>query len=727
MDPVVNQAYSPVSSPPGGYTRSSATVPEGGWDDMDNNEYCPALLSHVRGVDPGLARTIPSARLRAVNEEAEKQLALCAELAVPGGGRAFGRWVSQTRERRVGGMGVWVDELSAFLEYGRAWEELSPAERDCARRHEIVQELGHFSRIMGLDEILVRPVPPLTPADAWRRTLDTERFLWLLTERRFLRGVLRERLPQPRVISPSGHWNVTGRTVSMRRARDPAALLVLFCNGGETVEACRELASVGERLLCRGPMEFSLHLLDYYAFLRGLRIRVEIVGFAESLGGDATLLITGHAGVFIVTPDVSRPYRYQPHTRHVMAEESAQLGGLSSARCMRWRIDGGTPGIVFALPPTLCGHSTPWLIGRINAANARGWVHPQNNLRRACEAFSSRYWPVSFSRRAGEASGPSRAAPLNLRSLICEHATLDTLFANARGVIIEAGHVHADRQAGPDQELGFRLGQALAEECRARAPHLSITCVTMVDDDHVCNVLDYRAFLETATRTSFSLDELIFESSPLVKSIAGDMVRVLLQRGMSGRGEVLRRADNLYLLLSGGQEVIELVEGLSGAGRTACILYDAALTFYKRARRPLQRIYASRQPEVGDPHARLLQTYAEVTGSTERLRRAQTAVPPVRLTWEVLHGPCLDMPYWNVGRAAGEGYLVINIIENFYRPQQLKLNRLLAVVGLEPVHTLFFAPGGTQVKWETGIVAGAADTPNGLVALEPPTPRFIVA
>jgi hypothetical protein len=345
------------------------------------------------------------------------------------------------------------------------------------------------------------------------------------------------------------------------------------------------------------------------------------------------------------------------------------------------------------------GHDEASLSKELSRPNRKTRIHLNENLSRT---FLSGLVAVLKPQVADSHAGSDAEAVRNyLTSATASHAGPVTLS-------VEVGHVHADRELGPIQERGIDLGGLLAREIsavnrtRAAGCAIDVEVVPMIDDDHVVNRLSYSRYQGILANKGVPAAEIVLESSPIILDIACDLLKTAV-RG-DGRGYILEnRGDNLYL--ESGALRLELVESTDQEMRVGCIVYDTALTVYRSARAQMQELFRARTGHLGNVHQEMIDTYDSLAHPQERAEYRQRLDKLWKKPFSSIIAepatPYLDA-YRDVQRKRavnGQKLIVLNILEDYYEPLELKVRQLAELLGVDiSLDCLLFSPYGAGLR-----------------------------
>ncbi|WP_405657886.1 hypothetical protein [Streptomyces sp. NBC_00079] len=660
-------------------SRTASTVP----DDAVNS----LLLEHFTPVDAGVHRDLAAETTRRHVRDLMKRLSTAAEITRPGeGAMLIARACAESPpDERL------LRDVDAVLEFGRPYGLLAPEEKAKALRAEIRQEVLHFDRIMDLDH-LDQGARPLKH----RRDFvhddgvlgGAERILVLVHERLVLRGARPARWQDVSSVAQQ-LIGKAGDGARLERTRYPVLGAVAAGRGAA------DLLGAFERYAIRHPLPVALGLADYLLH----NSQTEPQGLvAASLHTDAAATRTvemwaaGRASWLVLARDgfrqrvVDRGFLDGTPTGSDTTRYGHAMRTLGDEQWLVLALDGGEIAQADHLEDEL---NQPGRSGRIDLAVALGRLLGQT--------------PYTLVKPGPV---PAMAAPTVADSEEDLKAVCRDLLAGSRGVdlSLECGHVHADREVGAAQIRGLELGARLVDILRQEADRLGVSATVdvtpMVDDDHVLNRFRFADYQDLFRSRGLAVDDLILESSPLPRAVAHDVLRRAVSR--DGQGYRLRRiGSNLYL--ESGDLRVEMVEDLEGEMRNGCVMFEIGLIAYRAARR---RIMAAFTELTGHDAEVLHEDMAHAyDGQSDPAQRAA-----VRTEFEYLYADSWDeviatperTPFLDAfeetlaeREQAGRRTVVLNVIEDYYRPQQEKVSKVARILGIQlPMHALFFSPHG---------------------------------
>lgn len=639
------------------------------------------------------ASLLPAARERHVGDLV-KRLSIAAELSCAGGSARLAAELaapaSAADAGNAGGPGGLISRLDALVEFGRLPAELTGTERDQAGRSQIRDEILHFDRIMDLESLRSGRDLKRRRENVWDTgaLAAAERLLTLTYERRVLRGGEQPEWLSTGAGQPGRITAVEGTGAVLVRESAPRLVAVAAGPG-----AARCLARL-QKYCGKHPLGVAIGLLDYEMYMNGEQPCALAAAAAADWFGARRVKVwaCGDALAFTARRD---GYAQQAGPLAVLAGDAA--GSRSTAYGRAVFEPGPGERLVLALgrPARDAGELSELL----SRPNRSGRILLQDNAVRALGTGL-----VAVFKPQQEAA-PQQEAEQAVRDY------LDARVASWPGAVhlsVEVGHVHADRELGPIQERGIDLGVLLTRELarlnagRAAGCQAGLEIVPMIDDDHVVNRLSYARYQRVLAGKGVPATEIVLESSPAILDIACDLLRVAVRR--AGRGYALeRRGANLYL--ESGALRIELVEDVEGEMRIGCVVYDTALTLYRAARGAMRAVFAERSGYDGDLHQDMLASYDGLASPADRAEYRARMDKLWKRPFAVIAAqpgtPYLDA-YAAVQRARaerGETAIVLNILEDYYEPLELKVRQLAALLGVQiSLECLLFSPYGAGLR-----------------------------
>jgi hypothetical protein len=660
------------------------------------------LLQNFTPLDTGVQADLDEGVVRGHVGDLVQRLALTAEIVAPG--RGAGRVLSALGDAAPG-TDV-LGELDALIEFGRHRADLTADEQEKADRSELRQEILHFDRIMDLEALrdgrrvlkrrrdVAHTAGPVAAA---------ERLFVLAIERQIIR---RERSGQYYDLSstPQRYLAAAGGGVTLSRTVTPYVHAVAL--GEQDGEAGAALERL-ERYALYHPLPVVFALLRYEAFLDERPLPPLA---AVSLGRDAS-------GGIVAEILSTGAFSWTVLTRDGYAQRVVDRGAIAP--------DADAADVSF-------GHATvtvpdeAWLLltsgdaftavgdlgAVLNERGRNGRIDLRANLARFVAG------PVLTVKGQSLPAAPSTEdADAEERAEIGAYAATLVPEGGSLHLSLECGHVHADREIGPAQLRGLRMGAALVDRLREQPGAVTVDVTPMVDDDHVLNRFSFRSYRDLYASHGLGVDDLILESSPLPRAVAHDILRRAVA-GDGGRYKLATIGGNLYLETADMR--LELVEDLNGEMRNGCVLFEVGLVMYRAARAALTDVFWEK---VGggrhDLHGAMSDGYDSLRDPLDREELRLKYETLYRDPWPTVLETVDDTPFIDAylrtlaeREQAGTRSVVLNVLEDYYRPQQIKVARLAQLLDIPlPMNAVFFSPYGTGLDaWSADAVGqGGAD------------------
>jgi hypothetical protein len=632
---------------------------------------------------------LPAARERHVGDLV-KRLSIAAELSCGGGSARLARTLAEPAGPGAEDPDGLIGRLDALVEFGRLPAELSGTDLEQAGRSQIRDEILHFDRIMDLESLGDGRDLKRRRENVWDTgpLAAAERLLTLTYERRILRGDEQPEWLSAASAQPGRVTAIEG--VGAVLVRESAPQLVAVAAGpGASGCLARLQAYCGKH-----PLGVAIGLLDYEMHMNGEQPCTLAAAAAADWFGARRVKVwaCGDAAAFKARRD---GYDQEAGELTVLAGDPA--GSRSTAYGRAVFEIGPAERLVLALGRP--GHRREELSRLLSQPNKSGRILLHDNAVRALGTGLVAVFKPQ----------PAAAPPQEAEQAVGEYLTSRVAsWPGAVRLSVEVGHVHADRELGPIQERGIDLGVELAGQVarlnaeRGEARQVDLEIVPMIDDDHVVNRLSYARYQRVLAGKGVPAAEIVLESSPSILDIACDLLKVAVRR--DGQGYTLqRRGANLYL--ESGILRIELVEDVEDGMRIGCVVYDTALTLYRAARPVMRAVFADRSGYDGDLHQDMLVSYDKLDHPADRAdyrcRMDKLWKRPFAAIAAEPGTPYLDayaaLQRDRAGR--GETAIVLNILEDYYEPLELKVRQLAALLGVEiSLECLLFSPYGAGLR-----------------------------
>lgn len=672
-------------------------------------ETAKLILESLTPIDSGVFADLSGQSKADHLRDLLKRLSMTAEVTAPGRGAELLNevWSSALAPDEL------LQEIDAVLEFGARFADLTPEDQDKAARAEIRQEILHFDRIMDLESLT-------SGRSSLKRRRDfvhqdgllgsAERLLVLVQERMMLRGVRplhwRDSSAQPQRLLGASNDGAT-----MRRTSDPHFIAVSAAGDSERSQA--PLAAL-EPLLLRHPLSVALAMVDYQNFLAG-------EGAAQLSGATFTRKDDGHLAEIWTAGDCTWIVveKYDVFHQRVINAGNVAAAPLGESTSVYGNVLVHIPAgaSLILTSATLDTSDLAALTTVADRRNDAGRIELLPNMSAIVGAA-----PIIVGKpdRIQNAAAPVVA---DYEEDIRDFSATLLRSSSSLNLSIECGHIHADREMGPTQIRGLDLGANIVSELSRAAGSsnvaLSVDVAPMVDDDHVLNRFSFQRYRELFSEYGLSVGDLILESSPLPRAVAHDVLRRAVER--QGQGFTLNVVGrNLYL--EAGDMRVELIEDLEGEMRNGCILFEVGLVMYRATRLAMAETYWKELGESQrDLHREMSERYDAAPDPLVRadIRRYYEKMYPD--PWANVIATSTRTPFLDVyehemaSREASETTTtVLNVLEDYYRPQQEKVQKLAQLLGIElPMRSVFFSPYARGLQFVDYSAVQAAEIASG--------------
>lgn len=649
-----------------------------------------------KGVDPLLLQNLSISNQNNLINTTLKEMMILAETGKPSASKTLYDLINKSSKSFT------KDELiriNSLIEFGTEFESLSKSLQKEIKKSEIKEEMNHFSRIMGLDKIISGAnLLPLSTSDAIAQCKDFARFIWLLLERRNEKISSDYKLkyfPGKVEIKQNGNTFL----ICQNKENNFTVLLYLKSNTTKLANSLfGEIANVMSKFLSTYSLEIAIALLEYFLFLTQFSIDIDLAGVQEtsSSNGKSTIKLYATSGLCLVLEKNLNNFSNKLTKKcSFQSLKRSSFGKLyPSLINQRTLIVSDRASQVFIFPSTtpLTQLSRNKLLKLINSKDRKGKIIPFNNIANIIRVESDNLFGLLK-------PGNKNINP-NLESNFLE-TDLSKHLINAKRIVVEAAHLHADRNPSQTQFDTIALKNILVKKLISSGFDGKIENVLMIDDYHVVNRLDYNNYLERLKVVKFIPDFIILESSPIIREIAVEILK-RLEAIVPEKLEI--KGGNFYLTLS-SSKVIELVEGYGGKNVIGCVLFDAAFSLFKRNIKKVNSVFKKlNSMNFKKLDSEILNYYMKEKNPINRrsfVLSLHSSIPNLEsLSKYSKKTPLLDE------LASENSVEILNIHEIFYQPQQAKVNALLALINKNPISTAYLNPQANDVLIECSALFG---------------------
>ena len=643
------------------------------------------LVKLVKGLDIDIFLKLPEEKRKIIFLRTLKEIELIAKLHQDFKKEKLIFFLNKFRkEKNINEISL---ELSALLEYGKLLNELESKEISKVKKLELLQEINHFSRIMFLDNVFIED-DVYSEEKCLREANDFSRFLILFTERKKFRDSENINL-----IPAIKHFSSPLQKIETEISGLYAGKIVdEFTNifiiiKTKNPEVAPKFIKDFYNFLRKWPLKISLLIFDYYLFLLSLfkvyqSLNLGLLAIQE-LGENKLLKIYSNFDYFCLILGKNKIKKVEFENKEKF------LGNLfNKIELKEISIQEMNRNIIFI-------DEAAKIVKKFSKEKFKEILKTNNILNKFKQTLSktnlsSKIFLQELNKiRTPEILKIDYYEKIN--QLISENKIIEELKnQEIEEVIIESGHVHADREIDDNQIISLKIGDSLAKIFFEK--NIRPTKILMVDELHVINRFNYENYLKILQ--NYPQDEIVFESSDIIKEIALDILKILIRESSKNKTyKIFKKGKNLYIKIS--DKVIELIEGINNI-ILGCVLFDAAFCVYKLNIKKANEIYNSLYglDNSFSLHKEMLNIYLKYDLPPKRMievKKLINSYKQVKKNFKEILKEIRSTPYRELLIAEeNKKRRLINVQELFYRPQQGKLNLLLRVLNLQPVFSLYF-------------------------------------
>lgn len=650
------------------------------------------VVSSYKGLDQEIFVNIdPHKRERFFNQLA-KELYIIAETAQKGAGEKLELLIRKYLENKLSFSEI-RHEMNSLVEIGKNFDTLDEALKKIVHRAEIQQEFYHFSRIMGHDRIL-KKADEVNEEELMNEVRDFARFLVLVLERRAERGIELKILPIYHGKELEGNISIDNDRVIMKNRKLNVHAIISVCgDSNQDHENAKTLLIVFEKLLAKYSFDVSCALLDYYCFLKPGYDQYSFFASQEyqelkkrklrifNVGSNTCLILTQPENGEFFEKEVTAIINNKSFDKQKLGQSQGINFGMDE-------IELPSRGSCVVIMKSIELSKTK-LNKDINRKDNKGKVHSLNNLSKTISST-----PVLFNIGHAAEIEKFKWNEERIRKGM-EKVDLSSVTKMNQVVNVEAGHIHADRRLGQVQIDGLNIAAKLVESLK-RQNIKKVENVAMVDEYHVVNSLDYQDYLNKLSERKFEVKELVYESSPLILEIALDVLKkVIRDENKQNKYEIIYEGDSVYLRFAEGGSVIEMIENVDGNFSLGCVLFEVGLCLYKRYDQKMTKLFRKLHNLSANYnlHREMTKIYLENKTSSKRDKEIKKNTPQIISNFKSVKSDLSHTPYLRMidkAKAGSESKVLVNVLEDFYQPQQRKLNKILNLIDQQGIFSLYF-------------------------------------
>lgn len=445
-----------------------------------------------------------------------------------------------------------------------------------------------------------------------------------------------------------------------------------------------EQANMLRRLLDRYPMELAYAIYDYYAFSQGLDVQNLNVTLVQeyTLNGEKRVkgIMNGQTTILLGGREI------EGFTQEVIVASNGNsvVGAPTSSDFVMFDVpvtDDHIITIVSGRPAQALAES-PQDTQQLSVKPKKGQLREQiikyakskDSHRKGVPAAKQDKPIISLLMSEGvQEYHPVEITP----EMLDEASEQISQFATQHGVQfinLEAGHIHADTTPTGRQKKGMRIGAHIAHGLEEQG--MQVRKTTMIDEDHVPNALDHKAYVDLMQEQGLQVDEVLYESSPAIREIAVAAISSLQQQYPE---QIYMEGTTMMFNIPGTALQVELIKDVTRPiVELGCVIFDVGLTLVKIYPKLAETYMPEGSAQV---HQQMLEIYKQYSGQAERFAAVKAAFPEKSRTYEDIMQaqPLPDIEDKHAG--------IVNVLEGFYAAQQVKLQGMLRALNI-PIHLI---------------------------------------
>lgn len=149
-------------------------------------------------------------------------------------------------------------------------------------------------------------------------------------------------------------------------------------------------------------------------------------------------------------------------------------------------------------------------------------------------------------------------------------------------VNILCAHLHADRATDIHQNISIEITKAIQEELKDISKIL-FRVQPMIDNLHVKDVFDYRAYLTLLKENGLKPDVILTEDSMLLERVGYSILEQFLYKknDLTNYKFIYEKNRSINVLFN-DSTIVQLIDNIALGGRLACISFDLAQVYYRQ-------------------------------------------------------------------------------------------------------------------------------------------------
>lgn len=659
------------------------------------NKNIEQLLALYKGINSKLYQSLDSQTQEFLVAKTIKELCLLAESANPSAGEKLYKLLNSLADKHLP-----LLEIESLLEFGKNYKDLSRKEKKEVEDMEIQQELSHFSRIMNLDGILTG-----LERNNLETAIDFSRFLELLAERREDRGetsLSSWARPSKALTFTATNSPICG--IMQEEAEKNHVALLAADNEDKKLSPKDSLLQYG-KLAHRFNIKTSSLLYDYLLSLEGVNSNIAFISTHSYVSDKTTKLEVsggGGCGVLVLKPDPENLFKRKIVKRLTVGKTYSWDFGKTAQSLVEYMVltFKDTSLKVFCFAPDVWNEieklSDKELHNILNKPQSNGWFNQTNAIIDYLKGRNLNSQIAVLTPNRVNQPKINKVKP-SLTSAVKQLQHNDYLhqISQKDDVLIESAHLHADRKPGQEQWDCVLVTNQFEKILKKSGFKGTLGKIVMVDDYHVINRLDYTKFGSELKNRGLNFSKIILESSPLIRIIAIEILKYLaINHRKSQNYRIVKRGDNLYLEIPTKGLSIELVADMETNPMIGCVLFDVAFTIYKTNmdyyNQKYNHLFGIEENE--DLHTKLIGFFNKNKNTDARVKEVEKYFVDIP-KWEELQNEKVAPQFINKST-------IVNVLEDFYRPQQKKVNNFLSILDQEQVYSLYYNLESNEISLE---------------------------
>lgn len=662
------------------------------------------ILHEYTGIDKSVFAAIPPEKSEGEYKKLIKEFQLIISILLKGNAGSLNSVVRKFEKDLISKEELF-DNINSLIEYGKLFNQIELDKQEVIKKKEVQQELQHFWRIMGIDSLLENDSQMKVKrivgevAEIMKYCGNLERCALVVDERRKIHDKNIKEVIIDKNAKPEAFIINSDNGVVLTRKNNPNIGISL---NSETVsqEILKELVILFEKISLKYNLEISIILFDYYLTNLYEKDNIRLAVWQELVIDNTNTIKVFTSGDFeILLLDVkSKKILERKRNKSKIFSGNFEETDYFYNEFQVNKDNQLLINDIYKANGTYKDIELPILESRL-FSNDNGKFDLNRNYSQMLKELAMLNKSIITSITLGEAKEMKRKeinSEVVLNTLTPLISYIESLLAGNKNIKIslEAGHIHCDRDVSSMQRQGMAVGSIISNLLEQKfGDSIEIVHEPMVDEDHVVNRLDYVKYREIAKNEGFIIDELIFESSPLIRQISLDVYKYMQSLESEKKDLIEQKGDNVYIKIN-ETKYIELLENIQNECSLGCVLFDTGLSLYRKYKPIILKVFLE-ESKVNNIDLDLWDL-EHMHESQEKIYNTISDAKDRRSAFEKKYASLLGKnninpstpKYINAIKAEDEANtnetILINVLEGFYNAQQTKLNSLFKIMGLSP-------------------------------------------